>query len=317
MKFIQLDYVDQSMLLAKEGEREGRTVRARDEQTVKRFNHVTGFGFIAPSVGNDDLVVYRSSIRDGGFFGLVEGESVEFFVEYTENRIKAVDVTGPMESLTQGAIRRGGYGYGVIGGVVSVLSAVDEDGAGGENGNPEVEEEILREIEEKSDSPIYEEVKDMVYTHASLCESMRLYPPVPADSKEAMDDDVLLDGTVVKKGMRVTYHPYAMGRLERLWGSDWEDFCPERWLEKEAVTEKLRFVGRDAYTYTVFQAGPRIYLGKEMAFLQMKMVVAGVLWRFRVVPAMEEGVEPMFISYLTSKMKGGFSGIIKERDDKF
>ncbi|XP_059625984.1 cytochrome P450 94A1-like [Cornus florida] len=182
--------------------------------------------------------------------------------------------------------------------------------------NPEVEEEILREIGEKSDSPIYDEVKDMVYTHASLCESMRLYPPVPADGKEAMDDDVLPDGTVVKKGMRVTYHPYAMGMLERLWGSDWADFRPERWLEKEAVTGKLRFVGRDAYTYPVFQAGPRICLGKEMAFLQMKRVVAGVLRRFRVVPAMEEGLEPVFISYLTSKMKGGFPVIIKERDDK-
>ena len=64
----------------------------------------------------------------------------------------------------------------------------------------------------------------MVYTHAALSESMRLYPPVPLDSKEAADDDVLPDGTVVKRGMRVTYHVYAMGRSERLWGSDWAEF---------------------------------------------------------------------------------------------
>ncbi|XP_059651086.1 cytochrome P450 94A2-like [Cornus florida] len=183
--------------------------------------------------------------------------------------------------------------------------------------NPEVEEEILREIREKSDSPVYDEVKDMVYTHAALSESMRLYPPVPTDTKEAMEDDVLPDGTVVKKGTRVSYHPYAMGRLERLWGSDWADFRPERWLEREAETGKWRFVGRDSFTYPVFQAGPRICLGKEMAFLQMKRLVAGVLWRFRVVPAVEEeGVEldPVFISYLSSKMKGGFPVIIKERE---
>ncbi|KAF9611057.1 hypothetical protein IFM89_026937 [Coptis chinensis] len=43
-----------------------------------------------------------------------------------------------------------------------------------------------------------------------------------------------------------------------------------------------------------------------MAFLQMKRVVAGVLRQFRVVPVLGEGFQPVFISYLTSKMKGGF-----------
>ncbi|XP_059625983.1 cytochrome P450 94A1-like [Cornus florida] len=185
------------------------------------------------------------------------------------------------------------------------------------SGNPDVEDKLVREIGEKSDSPVYDEVKDMVYTHASLSESMRLYPPVPIDSKEATEDDVWPDGTVVKKGMRVTYHPYAMGRVEKLWGSDWADFRPERWLENEEVTGKVKFVGRDAYSYPVFQAGPRICLGKEMAFLQMKRVVAGVLRRYRVLPAAEEGVEPVLITHLTSKMKGGFPVIMKERDEYF
>ncbi|XP_062149599.1 cytochrome P450 94A2-like [Alnus glutinosa] len=183
--------------------------------------------------------------------------------------------------------------------------------------NPHVESGVLKEIKEKSEAPVFDEVKDMMYTHASLCESMRLYPPVAADSKEAVNDDVLPDGTVVKKGMRVTYIPYAMGRLETLWGSDWAEFKPERWLEKdEADNSHWRFVGRDAYTYPVFQAGPRICLGKEMAFLQMKRVLAGVLRRFKVVPAFEEGVEPEFVPQMTSKMKGGLPVRIVERDEK-
>uniref|UniRef100_A0A6N2LMY2 Cytochrome P450 n=1 Tax=Salix viminalis TaxID=40686 RepID=A0A6N2LMY2_SALVM len=183
--------------------------------------------------------------------------------------------------------------------------------------NPEIEKEILREIKDKSESPVYEEVKDMVYTHASLCESMRLYPPVPIDGKVALRDDVLPDGTVIKKGMRVSYHPYAMGRLEMLWGPDWEEFKPERWLQRagDGVSNdgKWSFVGRDPYSYPVFQAGPRICLGKDMAFLQMKRVVAGILRRFKVVPAAEDGVEPVFVSFLTSKMEGGFPVRFEER----
>lgn len=181
-----------------------------------------------------------------------------------------------------------------------------------------VEKEILWEIREKSESPVYDEVKGMVYTHASLCETMRLYPPVPLDTKAAMKDDVLPDGTAVKKGTRVVYHPYAMGRVEGVWGKDWADFRPERWLEKDELAGsdgKWNFVARDPYTYPVFQAGPRVCLGKEMAFLQMKKVVAGVLRRFRVVPALGEGEKPVFISYLTSKMKGGFPVRIEERTE--
>ncbi|KAK3031665.1 hypothetical protein RJ639_035033 [Escallonia herrerae] len=154
---------------------------------------------------------------------------------------------------------------------------------------------------------MYDDVKDLVYTHASIRESMRLYPPVPNDSKEATSDDVLPDGTFVKKGTRVTYIPT---------GSDWAEFRPERWLERDAAAEedgRWGFLGRDAYTYPVFQAGPRICLGKEMAFLQMKRLVAGVLRRYRVVPALEDGVEPVLTANLTSKMKGGFPVRIEER----
>ncbi|KAM7253957.1 hypothetical protein ACFE04_031639 [Oxalis oulophora] len=188
--------------------------------------------------------------------------------------------------------------------------------------NPETEKEILSEIKEKSDSPVYEEVKDMVYTHAALCEAMRLYPPVPVDSKEAIADDVWPDGTVIKKGYRAIYNIYAMGRIEMVWGADWPEYKPERWLQRndnvdgdlEEKTKKWNFVGRDPYTFAVFQAGPRICLGKEMAFLQMKRIVAGVLRRFKVVPAFEEGEKAEFVGFLTTKMKGGFPVRIVERD---
>ncbi|MCL7051796.1 hypothetical protein MKW94_002338 [Papaver nudicaule] len=180
--------------------------------------------------------------------------------------------------------------------------------------HPKVEKEILKEINEISDEPGYEDAKEMVYIHASICESMRLYPPVPNDSKQAASDDVLPDGTIIKKGMRVIYSPYAMGRMDNLWGSDWNEFKPERWLDIDKATGKSHFVAKDSYTYPVFQAGPRICLGKEMAFLQMKMLVVEILRRFQVVPAEESDFEPVFVSYLTSKMKGGFPVKIQRRN---
>ncbi|TMW92866.1 hypothetical protein EJD97_012464 [Solanum chilense] len=179
--------------------------------------------------------------------------------------------------------------------------------------NPEVEKEILEEIAKTTTSLNYDEVKDMPYTHASLCESMRLYPPVPIDTKEAMQDDLLPDGTFAKKGTRISYHPYAMGRVEHIWGKDWQTFRPERWLERDVKTGNWKFVPKDPFVYPVFQAGPRVCLGKDMAFLQMKKVVAGVLPRFRFVPVVDKGEEPVLIAYLTIKVKGGLMVRIEER----
>ncbi|KAL8150158.1 hypothetical protein V2J09_019966 [Rumex salicifolius] len=77
----------------------------------------------------------------------------------------------------------------------------------------------------------------------------------------------------VKAGGMVTYVPYSMGRMEYNWGSDATEFKPERWL-KDGF-----FQNASPFKFTAFQAGPRICLGKDSAYLQMKMAMA-ILCRF-------------------------------------
>ncbi|KAH9761804.1 cytochrome P450 704B1 [Citrus sinensis] len=88
------------------------------------------------------------------------------------------------------------------------------------------------------------------------------------DPKGILEDDVLPDGTKVKAGGMVTYVPYSMGRMEYNWGPDAASFKPERWL-KDGV-----FQNASPFKFTAFQAGPRICLGKDSAYLQMKMALA-------------------------------------------
>lgn len=48
--------------------------------TVKWFNDVKGFGFIAPADGSDDLFAHFSAINMNGFKSLKEGQKVTFDV---------------------------------------------------------------------------------------------------------------------------------------------------------------------------------------------------------------------------------------------
>ncbi|KAL0744557.1 hypothetical protein Bca4012_086070 [Brassica carinata] len=157
----------------------------------------------------------------------------------------------------------------------------------------------------------YESLKKLSLLKACLCEVMRLYPPVPWDSKHALTHDRLPDGTPVRAGDRVTFFPYGMGRMEELWGKDWYEFKPNRWFESyDHKTRVLKKV--NPFKFPVFQAGPRVCLGEEMAYVQMKYVVASMLNRFHIEPIGTDN--PVFVPMLTAHMAGGMQVRVRRRD---
>eukprot|EP00191_Tetraselmis_sp_GSL018_P015362 CAMPEP_0177596810 /NCGR_PEP_ID=MMETSP0419_2-20121207/11341_1 /TAXON_ID=582737 /ORGANISM="Tetraselmis sp., Strain GSL018" /LENGTH=84 /DNA_ID=CAMNT_0019088867 /DNA_START=246 /DNA_END=500 /DNA_ORIENTATION=- len=62
---------------------------------VKWFNQKKGWGFIVPSDGSEDVFVHQTSVHAPGFRTLLEGEEVEFSVDYSSGKKSAVGVTGP------------------------------------------------------------------------------------------------------------------------------------------------------------------------------------------------------------------------------
>ncbi|KAG1331670.1 Cytochrome P450 94C1 [Cocos nucifera] len=155
----------------------------------------------------------------------------------------------------------------------------------------------------------YDQLREMHYMQAALYESMRLYPPVQFNSKFSVDDDILPDGTFVSRGTRVTYHAYAMGRMEELWGTDCGEFRPERWL-KNGV-----FARENPFKYPVFQGGLRVCLGKEMALMEMKTVIASVVQGFEV-EMVDRSRPPKFSPGLTASLEGGLPVRVRWRKYK-
>ncbi|TYH70027.1 hypothetical protein ES332_D05G090900v1 [Gossypium tomentosum] len=179
--------------------------------------------------------------------------------------------------------------------------------------HPEVESAIREELERvvrSSDGlqqiASYDQMRDMHYLHAALCESLRLFPPIQFDSKFALEDDILPDCTFVRKGTRVTYHPYAMGRMERVWGPNCLEYKPGRWLKDG------RYVPENPFKYPVFQAGQRVCLGKEMALVEMKCVVLAIISRFNIRVSNPKQT-PRFAPGLTANVRGGLPVLVQEK----
>ncbi|XP_076891668.1 cytochrome P450 86A22-like [Bidens hawaiensis] len=186
--------------------------------------------------------------------------------------------------------------------------------------NPRVESIILTEICQVLqntrggdtckwlDEPlIFEEVDQLTYLKAALSETLRLYPSVPEDSKHVAGDDVLPDGTFVPAGSSITYSIYSTGRMKFIWGEDVLEFRPERWL-----TGAGKFEVKDQFRFVSFNAGPRICLGKDLAYLQMKSIAAAVLLRHRLTVVSGHRVEQKMS--LTLFMKYGLMVDLQPRD---
>ncbi|XP_020597893.1 cytochrome P450 704C1-like [Phalaenopsis equestris] len=151
-----------------------------------------------------------------------------------------------------------------------------------------VQEKIFQEVKQATQAKkdisinefmekITEEALDkMKYLHAALSETLRLFPAVPLEVKSCFSDDTLPDGFNVNKGDVVFYMPYAMGRMEELWGNDAENFQPERWIDDDGSIRN-----ESPFKFTAFQAGPRICLGKDFAYVQMKIFAAVLLHFFK------------------------------------
>ncbi|MED6182054.1 hypothetical protein PIB30_025130 [Stylosanthes scabra] len=119
-------------------------------------------------------------------------------------------------------------------------------------------------------------IDKMHYLHAALTETLRLYPAVPLDGRTAEEEDTLPDGYKVKKGDGVYYLTYAMARITSIWGEDSEEFKPERWLNHHGL-----FQPQSPFKFVAFHGGPRICLGKEFSYRQMKIVTMALLFFFR------------------------------------
>ncbi|KAG6943240.1 hypothetical protein JG688_00017704 [Phytophthora aleatoria] len=134
--------------------------------------------------------------------------------------------------------------------------------------------------------PSMDEVQDLPYLEATIREVLRLFPPVPIIPYHCYRDTVFPDGTFIPADSAVLLSPYSTARLESVWGSDASSFVPERFLDTKS--EELLKVATTEFA--AFSAGSRVCVGRNLAMLELKLVVSCLVSYFRLVEVSGQNV---------------------------
>jgi len=154
--------------------------------------------------------------------------------------------------------------------------------------NPEVEAKLHAELDEVlgGRAPTTADLANLNYTGMVVDEAMRIYPPVWAVGRAAIDDDEIM-GYRIPKGSNLMLSQFYAHRHPSFWENP-ERFDPERFATERAA-------GRPRYAYFPFGGGPRMCIGNIFALTEAQLVLASVAqrYRLRVVPGHPIELQPL------------------------
>ena len=123
------------------------------------------------------------------------------------------------------------------------------------------------------------------YVEAVVKESMRKYPVVHVNFRKVnQKEGVNIGDYHIPCGAWVHLNAYVLHNLECNWGSDVDEFRPERWLSngsENPLSSPAIYGGggasRDAVSFFPFSHGPRNCLGMNLALLEIRLTLARLL----------------------------------------
>lgn len=167
---------------------------------------------------------------------------------------------------------------------------------------PEAERRVQAEVDEVvgDDRPTMADVTQLDYVQRVIDESMRLYPPVYTMFREPTEP-VELGGYRVPEDGTLMLSQWAVHRSGRFWDHP-DEFDPDRWARDR---------DRPNFAYFPFGGGPRHCIGKHLAKLEAKLILARTSQRYELEYTRES--EPDLWPTLTMHPRDGMPMRVHER----
>ncbi|KAH9914221.1 cytochrome P450 [Fomitopsis serialis] len=147
--------------------------------------------------------------------------------------------------------------------------------------NPDVQEKLQRELDAAlggEDDPVvtFEQVRRLPYLDAVINEGMRVHSTSGIGlPREVPTGGLTVCGRFFPEGTVLSVPTYTVHRNEDVWGSDADVFRPERWLERDKNELQKAF--------NPFSFGPRGCIGRNLASMELFIIVASVFRRYHFV----------------------------------
>ncbi|CAG8981222.1 hypothetical protein HYALB_00013870, partial [Hymenoscyphus albidus] len=149
-----------------------------------------------------------------------------------------------------------------------------------------VREEVRNEFESVEDIRVGPKLNNCVYLRACIEETLRITPPVPgAIPREVLRGGTMIDGHHIPAGVDVSVAHFAIMHNPQYYSEPFR-YKPERWIMKDDTNErKKRGVSRAEVekaqsAFCAFSIGPRSCIGKNMAYMELTLALARVLFLF-------------------------------------
>jgi cytochrome P450 len=150
--------------------------------------------------------------------------------------------------------------------------------------------------------PNFDDVPNLTYTRAIIEETLRLYPPVPVLSRQAMAEDQIGD-IKIDEGSIMLVVPWLLHRHEKYWDKP-NHFIPERFTRDWPTR-------REKYAYVPFSTGPRICLGMAFGLTESILVLATLSQSFEL--SLEPDYVPDYECRLTLRPKHNLPMRLRQR----